>query len=133
MLKRRSWRASTNKSTLAAPGVKGTTPPVSAPSPPDPGASKHSTAAGVTPNLNSRLWLSPDQMSGSGENLAGREKEMNDCRREMDGAMKRGQAPIDPGGRDVSVLTGKRGEEGCIKPCVCNTDSFGLFSVICMY
>ncbi len=70
-------------------------------SPPDPGASKHSTAAGVTPNLNSRLWLSPDQMSGAGEKLTGREKEMNDCRREMDGAMKRGQALIDPGGRDV--------------------------------
>lgn len=55
---------------------------------PDPGASKHSTAAGVTPNLSSRLWLSPDQMSGAGEKLTGREKEMNDCRREMDGAMK---------------------------------------------
>lgn len=66
-------------------------------SPPDPGASKHSTAAGVTPNLNSRLWLSPDQMSGVGEKLTGREKEMNDCRREMDGAMKRRQALIDPG------------------------------------
>jgi len=40
-------------------------------------------------------------MSGAGEKLTGREKEMNDCRREMDGAMKRGQALIDPGGRDV--------------------------------
>lgn len=100
---RRSWGASTNKSTLAVPGVKGTTPQMSAPSlpPQDPTASKHSTAAGVTPNLNSRLWLSPDQMSGAGEKLAGREKEMHDCRREMDGAVKRGQALIDPGGRDV--------------------------------
>lgn len=100
--RRKSWRASTNKSTLAAPGVKGTTPLVSAPPPPpDHEASKHSTAAGVTPNLSSRLCLSPDQMSGAGEKLTGREKEMNDCRREMDGAMKRGQALIDPGGRDV--------------------------------
>lgn len=74
---------------------------VSTSPPPDREASKHSTAAGVTPNLSSRLWLSPDQMSGAGEKLAGREKEMNDCRREMDGAMKRGQALIDPWGRDV--------------------------------
>lgn len=50
-----------------------------------------------------------------GRSSQGGKKEMNDCRREMDGAMKRGQALIDPGGRDVWVLRGKKGEEGCIK------------------
>ncbi len=35
----------------------------------------------------------------------------------MDGAMKRGQALIDPGGREVWVLKVKREEEGCT---VCN-------------
>lgn len=37
--RRKSWRASTNKSTLAAPGVNGTTPLVSAP--PHPQIAKH--------------------------------------------------------------------------------------------
>lgn len=70
-------------------------------SPSAPRASKHSTAAGVTPNLSSRLWPSPDQMSEAEEMFAGREREMNDLRSEIDGAVRRGQALIDLKGRDV--------------------------------
>lgn len=47
---------------------------VSSTPPPNHKASKHSTAAGVSPNLSSRLWLSPDQMSGAREKLTGREE-----------------------------------------------------------
>ena len=101
-VKKRGKGASTNKSLAAAPGVNRVTPH-SCPGVSIPlyAVSKHSSSAGVTPNLSGRADSTPDQTRGAGVSHGGREREMNEGRGEMDEAMKRGQTLIDPGGAAI--------------------------------